>query len=107
MGNKIILLLFRIKVIKLTYGTNYEDKAQLRVNLNLKLWWENFIVKHTRFPCCNGSKVEKTSTDKCIFHNMYICSHLWFDLMEICLLTKLRICVLIGVTIEVTFFAAN
>ena len=36
-----------------------------------------------------------------------ISSHLRFDLMEIYLMTKLKICVLIGLTVVATFLVAN
>ena len=36
-----------------------------------------------------------------------ISSHLRFDLMEICLMTKLKICALISQTVLATFLVAN
>ena len=43
-------------------------------------------------PWCNGSKVGRTSTDTFIYIFQIIYSHHWYDLMEMWLVKKLRIC---------------
>ena len=49
-----------------------------------------------RLPCCDESKVKKIY--RYLHISQIICSRLWFVLMEICLLTNLRVYILIGLT---------
>ena len=58
-------------------------------SLNLKLWWESFVfVNHI-----DSSAVVAVNLKKHLQIHVYF-SLFWLDLMEMCLVTKLRICVL-------------
>ena len=78
---------------------SYENnKAQLRVSLNLKQWWKKFVIVNH-----NGKKVERISTDACIFLKLFaaVSYLIWWKCV------KFRMCDLIGLTTEAFFSAVN
>ena len=78
---------------------SYENnKAQLRVSLNLKQWWKKFVIVNH-----NGKKVERISTDTCIFLKLFaaVSYLIWWKCV------KFRMCDLIGLTTEAIFSSVN
>ena len=83
----------------------WKQQSWVKIGINTVLMQKFCYCKWYMLPCCDDSEVERTSTDTLIFLKLFAAiSDIIWTLLEINLLSKLRIFVLIGLTTWQFFF---